>query len=105
MCNATPDIIDSTSTFVRLFRHECDRIFGDRLTTADDQKVYSVELNAVIKENFPDCVEYASKDPCIFGDFENAVDRISSGGEAEDVRLYKDMGNSKDYTIDHLLFG
>ena len=30
--------------------------------------------------------------PCIFGDFNNAVARINSEGEAEDVRLYQDMG-------------
>ena len=92
MCNATTDIIDSSSKFVRLFRHECDRIFGDRLNTAEDQKLYSAELKAMLKENFPDVVEEASADPCIFGDFSDAVARIESGGESEDVRLYQDMG-------------
>lgn len=92
LCNATTDIITTPGMFVRLWRNECDRVFCDRLTTADDQATYLKEVNAIIKENYSDCYDTATVEPLLFGDFENAVDRISSGGESEDVRLYKDIG-------------
>ncbi|NDD93328.1 hypothetical protein EBZ37_14760, partial [bacterium] len=84
---STPQIL------VRLFRNECDRIFCDRLTTSEDQKVYYGELDAIIKSTYPDCPE-ALKLPSLFGDFECAVERITSG--AEDPRLYKDLGGYDD---------
>ena len=92
LCNATTDVITSPNMFVRLWRNECDRVFCDRLTTIEDQNVYLKEIGAIIKENYNDCHDHAMKEPSLFGDFENAVDRISSGGEIEDIRLYKDLG-------------
>jgi dynein heavy chain len=92
LCNATTDVVTSQASFVRLWRNECDRVFCDRLTTVEDQNVYFKELSAVIKESYSDSLDHAMKNPSMFGDFENAVDRISSGGETEDVRLYKDLG-------------
>lgn len=92
MCNATTDIITQPFEFVRLWRNECDRIFCDRLTTAEDQAIYNKEVNAIIKENFGDSFDHATKSPSLFGDFDGAVERITSGGTSEDIRLYKDMG-------------
>jgi dynein heavy chain len=62
------------------------------LTTAEDQAIYNKEITAIIKENFGDSFDHATKSPSLFGDFEGAVDRITSGGTTEDIRLYKDMG-------------
>lgn len=93
MCNATTDTYDTSTSFVRLFRNECDRVFCDRLTTTDDQKTYLTELKSIIKTHFPDCVDHAMQEPSMFGDFEFALARIESGGDSEDARLYKDMGN------------
>ena len=93
MCNATSDVLETPSQFVRMWRNECDRIFCDRLTTSDDQKLYYQELSAIIKENFPDSLEYSMKNPSLFGDFEYALERITSEGESEDAKLYKDMGD------------
>jgi len=36
------------------------------------------------------------KEPSLFGDFQFAVDRISSDGTSEDIRLYKDLGGYGD---------
>eukprot|EP01032_Pedospumella_encystans_P025560 gene25560-28882_t len=92
LCNGTPDVITAPEMFVRLWRNECDRVFCDRLTTSEDQNTYYTEVRAIIKENFADCVTHAMENPSLFGDFESAVARISSEGDSEDVRLYKDLG-------------
>jgi len=103
VCNATTDVVTSSVGFVRLWRHECDRIFFDRLTTLDDQKVYSAELKAIVKDNFGDCLDGVIAEPCIFGDFGSSVERLQAGDEGnfEDTRLYNDMG---DYSTVRALF-
>lgn len=92
ICNVSSDILDSKELLVRLFKHECDRVFCDRLISEEDKRVYSAELKAILKSNFPDCVDKAVEEPVLFGDFERAVERITSGGVYEDPRLYRDMG-------------
>ena len=92
--NLTMDVCETAPVFVRAFRNECDRVFSDRLATADDQKVYFTELSNIIKATFSDCADNALVEPCLFGDFKNAVDRLN--GETEDVQLYQDMGTYAD---------
>jgi dynein heavy chain len=96
LCNAAVDVVTSPNVLVRLFRNECDRVFCDRLTTAEDQGIYSKQLAVILKENYPDCADQATAGPSLFGDFELALQRITSEGEAEDPRLYKDMGGYDD---------
>eukprot|EP01040_Poterioochromonas_malhamensis_P005875 gene5875-6317_t len=92
LCNAVPDVLSSAQGLVRLWKNECDRVFCDRLTTVEDQQIYKKEITAIIKENFNDALQFATQEPSLFGDFELATQRISSDGDAEDPRLYKDMG-------------
>jgi dynein heavy chain len=73
LCNVTTDVVATNKDFVRLWRHECDRVFFDRLTTNEDQAVYTKELTAVCKEAFSDCVGDVMKEPCLFGDFEHSI--------------------------------
>ena len=91
LCTATTDVITSQQEFVRLWRNECDRIFCDRLTTVDDQKVYFEEIVAIVKESFGSSSDYVIKQPSLFGNFEQSLDRLANG--AEDPKLYKDMGD------------
>jgi dynein heavy chain len=91
---STPDKITTGGQFARLWRHECNRIFMDRLATVEDVKVVNTELNNIITSQFSADFEAVQKDPCIFGDFELALDRIAE--DAEDPRLYSDMGNFQD---------
>lgn len=93
LCNGSPDTIQTSKGFVRLWVHECMRVFSDRLTTTEDQKLFNDELTKQVKETYPDSMADAMALPNIFGDFEQAVERIQSGGSAEDARLYKDVGN------------
>ena len=93
VCNATVDVIGTHSQFLRLWRNECDRVYCDRLTTVEDQNLFLKEVGAIMKENYNDASQHVMQDPCLFGDFQNALERIQSGGNAEDTRLYCDMGS------------
>ena len=93
LCNSTTDIVTAESHLVRMFRNECDRVFYDRLTTAADQAVYSKELATLLKTTFPGSAADAMQEPCLFGDFKDAVERVVSGGSAEVIPLYQDMGS------------
>ncbi|GMI47335.1 hypothetical protein TrCOL_g3071 [Triparma columacea] len=90
MCMATPDKFDSSSSFVRLWRNECNRVFLDRLATESDFKMVNEYVKKIIGDNFPAEAESTNQDPVIFGDFELALGRIAE--EQEDPRLYADMG-------------
>ena len=96
LCNATTDVYDTSPQFARLLRNECDRVFYDRLTTQDDQSAYIKELEAILKENYADGAGEAMANPILFGDFEQALERIEAGGEGEFVPLYKDLGGYSD---------
>lgn len=102
ICNATSDVIDSKPSLVRLFKHECDRVFCDRLISEEDKSLYQNEMKAILQTNFPDCLEKATEEPVLFGDFEGAVERLSTGNASEDARLYRDMGG---YEVVRTIFG
>jgi dynein heavy chain len=93
LCNVTTDVLTSSQLLIRLWKNECDRVFCDRLTTIEDQNIYKKEITNIIKENYNDCLQVATTEPSLFGDFELAAQRIASDGDLEDPRLYKDMGN------------
>jgi len=94
VCNALPEAVEKSGQLLRLFRHECDRIFYDRLTTEDDQKTYNKEFADIMKSDFGIDAEFVMKDPCTFGDYENAPERISSGEEGDSsIQIYRDMGD------------
>lgn len=92
LCNGTPDTVVSNKVFIRLWVHESVRVFCDRLTTTEDQKMFFDEIERIVKESFPDCLADAMETPHLAGDFKDAVQRIESDGASEDVRLYQDMG-------------
>jgi hypothetical protein len=41
---------------VRLWRHECDRVFCDRLTTVEDRDTYLNLITGIITGKRRDCV-------------------------------------------------
>jgi dynein heavy chain len=73
LCNASVDEITSQNGFVRLWRNECDRVFCDRLTTADDQSTYLDQMSLIIKDAYPTSSDAAMAEPSLFGDFEKAL--------------------------------
>ena len=90
ICRATVDKFTEPEEIVRLWRNESDRVFGDRLTSEKDLKVIRDMTMTLLREQFPAQADDVMKDPCMFGDFENAVARLSE--DAEDLQLYGDVG-------------
>ena len=91
LCLAMPDTFDQGHQIVRLFRNEVQRIFSDRLVSEADVGVVETKLGELIGEGWPDCRDEALVDPIIFGDYAQAVARLTE--EKEDARLYRDMGD------------
>jgi dynein heavy chain len=84
LCQATPDKIGTLPKMVRMWRHECQRVFYDRLTTADDKKFVDGLITKLIGSTWPECKEEAVKSPLLFGDFRNTLDTTQP-------RLYEDV--------------
>ncbi|CAN0327073.1 unnamed protein product, partial [Phaeothamnion confervicola] len=117
LCLATVDKISTAGAFVRLWRNECLRVFGDRLVGDPDAAVLAEVMAAGTRGAWPDAADAALRDPIVFGDYELAVQRLLSGGESgggggEDPRLYGDLGGHDDarrvfeevlenYNLDH----
>ena len=96
LCLATADVTRESSTFLRLWRNECDRVFCDRLTTTDDQNSYHCKIKEIISTNFPTVYDVVMRQPLLFGDMKYAAQRLQSEGAAEDPKLYQDLGQYKD---------
>ena len=84
LCLATPDKIGELPELVRMWRHECSRVFHDRLTTGDDKKYVNGLLEKIVGSTFPEAKERALVEPLLFGDFRNTLD-------ATKPRLYEDI--------------
>jgi len=91
VCLASPEVLERSEQLIRLFRNEVQRIFCDRLVSDEDLAAVEGKLGDVIGSTWPDAKEHALENPLIFGDFERAVARLTE--DAEDARLYKDMGD------------
>lgn len=53
------DSISKRDQLVRLWAHECYRVFGDRLVTKDDQDFFAGHLNVVAQKHFEETYEHA----------------------------------------------
>lgn len=91
LCTATPDVITTGEQLVRLWRNECLRIFGDRVVSESDSALVAGLISSLTNANFGDAASFALRDPLVFGDYRNAVERITE--EKEDARLYQDLGS------------
>ena len=54
MCRMTPEFFTSTSNVVRLWVHECERVFLDRLVTESDRSKFSEIRTLLTKKYFED---------------------------------------------------
>ena len=86
LSQATPDKFTTATSFIRLWRNECLRVFHDRLVNDVDKGLVIDKLGALIKENFAAEQDEVLADPILFGDFKDVVDE-------PEVRLYEDVGN------------
>lgn len=90
LCLATEDMFHVAESFVRLWRNECLRVFGDRLFQ-DDMVMLDREIEGIVRATWPNCVEHAMKNPVLIGDYAKAVQRLVD--EGEDPQLYQDLGD------------
>jgi len=91
---STIDKFNSPDKFIRLWRNEAIRVFADRLIDSTDQELIAVTvMNDIIKELFKEHEESICLNPILFGDYTMAN---PTDDEAEDPRLYEDLG---DYAI------
>ncbi|NWU99300.1 DYH10 protein, partial [Upupa epops] len=84
----------TVTQMVRVWRNECLRVFHDRLINEVDKALVQGHIKNLIEENFGDALEYAMRDPILFGDFRMA---LSEGAP----RLYEDI---QDYDAAKALF-
>ncbi|KER29498.1 hypothetical protein T265_03876 [Opisthorchis viverrini] len=84
LCLMTVDRFNRAEQLVRLWVHEVHRVIMDRLICDVDQQVVRGCISDLLKEHFSDCFEYATKEPLLFGDYQNALDD-------SEVRLYEDL--------------
>nr|DBA23158.1 TPA: hypothetical protein GDO54_014099 [Pyxicephalus adspersus] len=90
----TPERLQTVSQMVRVWRNEALRVFHDRLINEDDKRVVQGHIQSLIGEHFKDDLEYAMRDPILFGDYRTALNE----GEP---RVYEDI---QDYDAAKALF-
>lgn len=94
LCLMTLDKFTTKESVIRVWRNECMRVFSDRLVNETDRSLVSDQvLPALVKEFFPGTEEYVMKNPCLFGDYALSD---PTDEEAEDPRLYEDLGEYDD---------
>jgi len=90
----TIDKCTTKEQLVRFWRNECMRVFSDRLINETDRTLVNDDLiPAIVKELFPGTEEVVMKNPILFGDYRFAE---PTDDEAEDPRLYEDLGEYDD---------
>jgi dynein heavy chain len=89
---ATVDKFKTKASFIRLWRNECHRVFGDRLINGTDVGLVQDEIiPGLIRQHFKDTEEEALQMPLFFGDFALS----EPGDESEDPRLYENLSGDK----------
>nr|XP_046467282.1 dynein axonemal heavy chain 10 [Neodiprion pinetum] len=92
-----PTLYTSATHFVRVWRNEFYRVICDRLINAADQELMRDHIESEIRARFeeaPDVIDYALRDPLLFGDYRNACNE-------DEPRHYEDL---LDYEAIYSLF-
>ncbi|XP_078523750.1 dynein axonemal heavy chain 10 isoform X2 [Lissotriton helveticus] len=90
----TPERFTTVAQMVRVWRNECLRVFHDRLINELDKTTVQDHLRRLIDDNFKDDLEYAVRDPILFGDYRTAL-------REGEPRVYEDI---QDYEAAKALF-
>ncbi|XP_051175007.1 dynein axonemal heavy chain 10 [Leptopilina boulardi] len=97
LVQSDPHYFPGVQNFIRLWRNEFVRVMCDRLINAEDYKLVREHLEGKIKSIWKDerhIIEYAMRDPLLFGDFRNACNE-------DEPRFYEDL---LDYEAVYTLF-
>jgi dynein heavy chain, axonemal len=82
-----PTKMKSDHYLVGLWRHECERVFEDKLLNTDDKKVFHDFLDKVTVEKFRDMLDVTDDEVCthmIFCDYQRS-DVVNEYGDIEEV--------------------
>jgi dynein heavy chain len=84
------NIFNSKEKFIKLWKHECNRVFVDRLITEIDKKVVQNDImNDVIRETFGDeIMKKVNEGDLLFGDFK---DSQPLEPEFDDPKIYQSL--------------
>lgn len=88
VCNGKPQVINEPNIFIRLWIHEMNRVFRDRLLDKRDYTDFNNLVDQSIKEKIPsvDSNKVFDRDVILFGDF---IDKDP------DNRVYKEIESLK----------
>ncbi|CDJ47273.1 Axonemal 1-beta dynein heavy chain dynein heavy chain, related [Eimeria brunetti] len=86
-----PASIDGKS-ILRLWRHECLRVFQDRLIDEEEKHYLEhIKLKQMIEDMFADCAEHALRNPVIWTEFPSALKLLEAEEKADSPnRSYDD---------------
>ncbi|PFH33986.1 dynein heavy chain family protein [Besnoitia besnoiti] len=92
---AKPSAVAEGRALVRLWRHECLRVFQDRLIDAQERAYVDEQLlGSILKARFPEELEHAARNPILFGDFRDALNLLQlSDSPATEERTYEDLSD------------
>ena len=66
--HAPMEVLDSTRKVLALWKHECCRVFSDKLISLEDKKWFDNTLESVIKEKFGESVQTELKPEIFYAD-------------------------------------
>ncbi|KAL0219153.1 hypothetical protein P9112_004806 [Eukaryota sp. TZLM1-RC] len=88
ICLATVDKFSDSNQFARLWRHECLRVFHDRLINENDKNLVNSKISELVEELPGIDSSLVTADPVIFGDFKEVLKRLD---DEEAIELYEDL--------------
>ena len=87
LCQITTERFTNKNQLMRVWRHECLRVFTDRLINNTDKNFINNNIVQLVEANAQsDTTTYVLKDPIIFGDYANALEQGAP-------RYYEDLQN------------
>ncbi|OXB71686.1 UNVERIFIED_CONTAM: hypothetical protein H355_014890 [Colinus virginianus] len=86
--------LPNPNAVVRIWRHECLRVFQDRLINKEDGKYVDDMLYQTIQEHFPEEAEAALQNPLLWTDCRSALSIIQlSEHPASEQRTYEELSD------------
>ena len=85
ICKAQADIITDEFQLINLWKHECCRVFSDKLNDAKDKEWYDREINACVLEFLGEQRAEATKKPTYWVDFMRDAEADPETGETLDA--------------------
>ncbi|KAF4667711.1 Dynein heavy chain 10, axonemal [Perkinsus chesapeaki] len=94
VCQADPQVVSTPAKLVRLWRHEFQRVYADRLIDENEREYVDGQLLAgMVERHFSEYRDEVLKEPLVFGDFKDVVSILEADEPTGEMRLYDDMND------------